>query len=73
MATKKQKREATAKKREKFLAEVKADGLKAQQWDQNRREAAAKKAKLTEVEKTKREKTTEALAKLLPKAEESAA
>jgi hypothetical protein len=71
MATKKQKREAAAEKREKFLAEVQADGLKAQQWDRKRREAKAAKAKLTEDEKTKRETTTEALAKLLPK--ESAA
>lgn len=67
MATKKQKREAVAKKREKFLAEIKAEGLKAQQWDQKRRADKAAKAKLSEDEKSKREKTTEALAKLLPK------
>lgn len=39
MATKKQKREAAMKKREEFLAEVKADGLKALKRDQEYRTA----------------------------------
>lgn len=67
MTTKKQRREAVARKSEAFLAQVKADGLKAQEWDRRRRADKAAKAKLREDEKSKREKTTEALAKLLPK------
>lgn len=67
MATKKQKRQAVMAKREQFLAEHKAAGLDAQRFDVERREARQKKAKLSDEEKTKREKTTEALAKLLPK------
>lgn len=38
MATKKQKREAALAKREKFLAEVRADGLEAQRLDQEAQE-----------------------------------
>lgn len=38
MATKKQKREAALIKREKFLAEERADGLKAQRLDQELQE-----------------------------------
>lgn len=37
MATKKQKRQAAQAKREKFMAEVRADGLKALKRDQERR------------------------------------
>jgi hypothetical protein len=39
MATKKQKREAAQAKREAFLAEVKADGLKAQERDKQHQQA----------------------------------
>lgn len=67
MTTKKQRREKVAKKRAAFMAEYKAEGLLAQKWDQKRRAVKAEKAKLSEDEKSKREKTSEALAKLLPK------
>lgn len=65
MATKKQKRQAVLARREQFLAQLEADGLKAQQWDKRRREEKAAKAKLDEETTKRRETTTEALGKLL--------
>ena len=39
MATKKQKRAAALAKREKFLADVKEQGLRAQEWDHEQQKA----------------------------------
>jgi hypothetical protein len=65
MATKKQKRAAALARREAFMAQLAADGKAAQEWDRQRRETKAEKARLSEEEKSKRDRTAEALQKLL--------
>jgi len=50
MATKKQKREAALVKREKFLAEVKAQGLRAQEWSRKQSESKRKIIRTAEME-----------------------
>lgn len=65
MATKKQKHQAAMERREKFLAEVKADGLKALQFDRERREGKKHEAKIDEETRIKRENITKAINEML--------
>lgn len=50
MATKKQKRAVALAKREKFLEEVKTQGLRAQEWARQKTEAKHKIIRTAEIE-----------------------
>lgn len=54
MATRKQKHAAAMAKRERWLAEVKSQGLRAQKEDHEQREAAKKKQEKQEKSKKKK-------------------
>lgn len=55
MATKKQKRAAALARREKFMAEYRADGLKALERDRRRRQIKAERAKEDEAREERRQ------------------